>query len=103
MAVNWRGTREYRVWRVTVIRRDKVCVVCGEKKGRQAHHKNSGQYFPKERFVPSNGVTLCSGCHTKYHCDYHRSFREKCTEYDFQNFTKLYIYLIEIGKKMGDT
>jgi len=99
MAVDWRRTREYRVWRVLVIRRDKVCQVCGEMEGRQAHHKNSGSYFPEDRFDPDNGATLCGTCHTKYHCDYHRSFREKCTKYDYENFVKLSDYLIDIGKR----
>jgi hypothetical protein len=31
---NWRKTREYRVWRAQVIRRDKCCVICGNIKGR---------------------------------------------------------------------
>ena len=97
MSVDWRRTRKYRIWRVQVIRRDKVCAVCGSVKRRQAHHKNSGAYFADERFNVENGITLCSSCHTKYHCDYHRSFREKCTSYDFDNFMSLSVYLIEVG------
>ena len=46
----WRYTREYRIWRAKVIRRDKRCVICGSIKNRQAHHLNHGSYFPDERF-----------------------------------------------------
>ena len=68
---------------------------------RQAHHKNSGSYFEEERFDLDNGVTLCSPCHIKFHCDFKRSFREKCTEYDFNNFIALSSYLIDIGVAKG--
>ncbi len=96
MASGWRGTREYRVWRAIVIRRDVRCQVCGSIKGRTAHHKNSGSYFPEERYLPENGVCLCSRCHTKFHTDYKRSFRTKCTEYDFENFMSLVRYFKKI-------
>ena len=93
MATDWRRTREYRIWRATVIRRDKCCAVCSTLQSRQAHHMNSGSYFPEDRYDPENGVVLCSKCHTRFHCDYKRSFREKCTEYDFNNFMSLVGYL----------
>jgi len=96
--MNWRNTREYRIWRVNVIRRDKRCQICSSMKHRQAHHMNSGSYFPKERFNENNGVTLCSKCHTKYHCDYHKSFREKCTIYDWKNFQSLVKYIKLLSK-----
>jgi len=92
---SWRNTREYRVWRALVIRKWKRCVVCNSIQGRQAHHKNSASYFPEQRFDVSNGVCLCSSCHTKFHTDYKRSFRQKCTEYDFVNFMSLVSYLKE--------
>lgn len=92
MAMDWRRTREYRIWRISVIRRDKRCVVCDSIQKRNAHHKNSGSYFPDERFDVDNGVTLCSSCHIKFHTDYKRSFREKCTQYDFNNFMSLVSY-----------
>lgn len=91
--MNWRHTKAYRLWRIFVIRRDKVCQVCGTRKGRQAHHKNSGKYFPLERFDVKNGVTLCKGCHTNFHTNFKRSFREKCTKYDFDNFMVLVNYI----------
>ena len=90
---NWRKTREYRKWRVKVIRRDKKCVICGSIKHRNAHHINHATYFPEQRFDENNGITLCRDCHTNFHCNFKKSFREKCTKYDFENFTVLVEYL----------
>jgi len=90
---HWRHSKEYRIWRTTVIRRDKVCQICGSRQGREAHHMNSASYFPDEHFDIKNGVTLCSDCHTQFHCNFKRSFRQKCTKYDFENFRTLVYYL----------
>ena len=91
----WRSTREYRVWRATVIRRDKRCVICGSMQKRSAHHKNSASYFPEQRFDPNNGVCLCGKCHINFHTNFKRSFRQKSTEYDFNNFKTLAKYFEE--------
>ena len=90
--MSWRATREYRVWRVIVIRRDKVCQVCGSRENRQAHHIESGAYNEELRFVPENGICLCRGCHTQYHTNFNRSFRVKTTRYNFENFLSLVKY-----------
>ena len=88
----WRNTKEYRHWRVKVIRRDKRCVICGSIKHRNAHHINHATYFPEQRFDIKNGVTLCANCHRQFHTNFKRSFRTKCTVYDFRNFVKLSKY-----------
>jgi len=95
MAANqdWRKTREYRKWRVAVIRRDKSCLLCKSTKSRNAHHVENGSYHPEGRFDVDNGVTLCRACHTAFHCDFKRSFRQKCTKDDWNNFAKLCNYL----------
>jgi len=87
--MDWRKTREYRIWRAAVIRRDKRCVVCNSIKGRVAHHINHASYFKEQRFDASNGVCLCSKCHIDFHTNFKRSTREKCTRYDFDNFMML--------------
>jgi uncharacterized protein YkuJ len=94
MAANWHNSREYRIWRARVIRRDKVCQVpgCGSIKGRSAHHMNSGSYFPDQRYDTDNGVTMCRVCHINFHTNFKRSYREKCTKYDFDNFISLASY-----------
>jgi hypothetical protein len=94
---DWRSTRAYRIWRVIVIQRDDRCVICNTRKSRHAHHVNHASYFPEQRFDPTNGVCMCGECHIKYHCDFHRSTRVKCTRYDFDNFVSLAEYMF--GKK----
>jgi len=86
---DWRDTYEYRVWRATVIMRDKRCVICNSLQNRHAHHVNHATYFPELRFDPDNGVTLCGDCHMNYHCQMNRSYRTLCDEYNFMNFVKL--------------
>jgi predicted restriction endonuclease len=90
---DWRNTRDYRIWRAKIVRRDKRCVVCGSIKNRQAHHLNAGSYFPNDRFKIDNGVCLCSSCHIQFHNNFKNSFREKCTKKDFLNFIDLVKYL----------
>jgi 5-methylcytosine-specific restriction endonuclease McrA len=87
--MSWRNTREYRTWRVRVIRRDRRCVVCGSIKNRHAHHLNHASYFKDVRFDPENGVCLCRDCHTDFHTNFKRSYKQKCTKYDFLNFVTL--------------
>jgi len=88
---NWRQTRNYRIWRATVIRRDKVCQLCGSRQNRHAHHLNSGSYFPDKRFDEENGICLCRHCHlTNFHGLFMGSTRKKTTESDYDRFHKLY-------------
>lgn len=99
MAFNqdWRRTREYRKWRVHVIRRDKVCVACGSHKRRQAHHLEDGSHNPDLRFLVDNGVTLCYECHMAFHTMYKKSYRMKCTKDDFDNYMDLYRFVEKRG------
>jgi len=91
--MSWHSSREYRIWRAHIIRRDKVCAMCGSNNRRTAHHINSGSYFPDERYDIENGVCLCGKCHMNFHCNFKRSYRTKCTKYDFENFKVLYKYI----------
>ena len=90
---NWRRTKDYRHWRASVVRRDKVCVICGARQKRQAHHIKNGRHHPEYRFDVDNGVTLCSSCHIQFHTNFKNSFREKATEKDWNNFTVLVAYV----------
>lgn len=98
MATKWHSSKEYRIWRIAVIRRDVRCQVpgCGSMEKRSAHHLNSGSYFPLERYDIENGVVLCGKCHSNFHNNYKRSYREKCTKYDFDNFLSLCGYLFTV-------
>lgn len=97
MTTNWRNTREYRVWRAGVIRRDKVCQVCGSRQKRNAHHKNHATYFPEERFDLENGVCLCQDCHILFHNKMMGSNRIKCEKKHFERFLLIRDYFKQKG------
>lgn len=90
---NWRKSREYRLWRVAVIRRDKRCRVCGSIKKRQAHHVKDASNHPEHRFDVDNGVTLCYGCHKAFHTMFKRNYRRVCDDVDYGNFEDLIKYV----------
>ncbi len=65
---------EYKIWRKQVFERDNyICQKCGNKckKGNPVvihpHHIKSYTYFPEERYVVDNGITLCISCHHQTH------------------------------------
>lgn len=43
------------------------CVSCGSTEGLQAHHIKPSFLYPEHRSDIDNGITLCKGCHQKYH------------------------------------
>lgn len=96
MAAKWRRSRNYRIWRWKVIRRDKQCVLCGNKKTRQAHHIQNGSHHPELRYDVDNGVTLCRQCHSQFHNNYKKSYRQKTTKDDWENFLALFRYITNI-------
>lgn len=93
---DWRQTTAYRHWKAQVLWRDRACVICNSKKNPNAHHVNHATYFPELRFDVDNGVTLCYPCHMNLHCNFHRSYRTKCDEYNFMNFVKLSTHLLGV-------
>lgn len=63
-------TLEYISWRRQVFNRDNyTCQHCGDSKGGNlnAHHKNSRDMYPQEKYVVDNGITLCDKCHRNFH------------------------------------
>lgn len=64
-----RTGRKYAEWRKAVFARDKyTCRRCSGVGGQlRAHHIKPWRYYPKLRFVVSNGLTLCRVCHRKEH------------------------------------
>ena len=70
-----RTSTEYKLWRQTVLERDKYkCVWCGVKQGWRrgvgqivlhADHIKPFSLFPELRFAIDNGRTLCASCHRK--------------------------------------
>lgn len=67
-----RGILEMLEWRKAVYKRDNyICQKCFTKLGPfDAHHLNSWNMFPSERFILDNGVTLCKTCHVNFHKQY---------------------------------
>lgn len=101
MKSNFRNTKKYKRWTKKIVKKAGKCLLCNEKDNLHAHHLNSAEYFPEERFLLENGVCLCKKCHTNYHTNYNRSFRVKTTKKNFINFLTLVIYLktLEDSKK----
>lgn len=66
---DYRNTPEYRNWRTAVFERDNyTCQDCKQVGGvLNAHHIKPFKKYPKERYVVSNGVTLCIDCHRLRH------------------------------------
>jgi len=93
--MSWRNSKEYRIWRAEVIRRDVRCVVCDTLQNRHAHHINHATYFPEQRFDVENGVCLCADCHSHFHNDFRGTTRMKCTRYDYDNYISLTNYFKE--------
>lgn len=81
-------------WRFAVYSRDDFrCRVCGDSRGGnlEAHHLNSYTDYPEERFVLSNGITLCKDCHYSFHhkYTYHHNTREQFMEWLKQDNTEV--------------
>lgn len=65
---DYRRTKQYRVWRTSVLKRDNhSCRHCGRKEKLQAHHIKSFAKYVKQRYQRSNGLTLCEKCHRAEH------------------------------------
>lgn len=74
---NWKGgisrsyktgyySIEYKSWRKQVFERDDyTCQHCGVRGYITAHHIKSFAYYPKLKYILSNGITLCENCHSK--------------------------------------
>jgi hypothetical protein len=66
---DYRKTKEYYSWRLSVFERDKfACVYChGSKPRIEAHHLKKFIDYPDFRFDVNNGITLCLPCHHNAH------------------------------------
>jgi len=92
---DYHHTKEYRIWRAKIIRRDKKCLVCDSMSKRVAHHINSASYFKDDMYKIENGVCLCERHHIMYHTSYNSSFRKKTDVKNFCNFLEMMIKIAE--------
>lgn len=69
---NSRYSSLYQQWRRKCLQRDNYrCQVCGRKNIRlNVHHIKGYSKYPLLRTEISNGITLCSSCHYKFHKKY---------------------------------
>jgi len=94
MAKHWRRTKEYRRWIKECKKRDgNKCVITGSSKRLEVHHKNSGSFFPDERYDLDNGVTIHRFVHILFHWFYMKSTRHKCTKKDWKRFERFFKYV----------
>jgi hypothetical protein len=64
-----RLSKKYKKWRFFIFKRDGfICQKCGEHpKILQAHHIFNWAKYPNKRYDIENGISLCEGCHIKFH------------------------------------
>ena len=65
-----RNCQEYRKWKLSVLKRDKFCQICGDNAQLEAHHLQSFVDNPDSRYLPENGICLCWVCHKLFHMEY---------------------------------
>lgn len=60
-------THRYKEFRKGVFKRDNyTCLMCGQRGGyKEVHHIKSYKDYPKLRYEPANGITICKKCHVK--------------------------------------
>lgn len=64
----YRGKLATRWARSVKKRDDGICGYCNSaKKNMTAHHLNNWKFYPEQRYLLSNGVTLCRRCHVDFH------------------------------------
>jgi len=91
---NWRNSSKYRHWRSGTIERDGKCMCCGSEDSLHAHHIEHATYNIDLRFELSNSLCLCRTCHTQFHTNYNRSYKQNCTRYQLDNFLQLATYFM---------
>ena len=97
--MSWRNSREYRLWRAAVIRRDVRCQCCGSIKSRHAHHIEHATYNKKLRFDIDNGKTLCRSCHMILHNKIAGGYRKKCEKKHLDRLIYIKDYFFKSQKK----
>ena len=55
------------IWSKNIKKRDKECVICGNKKKLNSHHIIYKSVSPQLQYNINNGITLCINCHADTH------------------------------------
>lgn len=73
---NDRLSYDYARWKYDVFCKDSfICQNCGNNKNLEAHHIYPYSEFPDKRFEVSNGMTLCTICHSpKFEGSFHNIY-----------------------------
>lgn len=80
------GTADYRWWSRTVKKRAGfLCVACGSGDNVVPHHMDGYHWCEERRLDVTNGVTLCGGCHRRFHREYGK---KNNTEKQFRKWIK---------------
>ena len=66
------NTKKDREFRASIIERDKICVLCGNKTRLEVHHLRSWINHKEIRHDPANVVTLCKPCHARADNRHHK-------------------------------
>ena len=95
----WRNSKDYKNWKEACKERDgHKCVITGHNKKLQVHHLNHATYFPDEKYLVENGVTVTRLVHIIFHIFIMKGYRKKCTVKDWERFVKLFKYIKQISK-----
>lgn len=62
-----RSDKIYRMFKLRVLKRDKVCQCCGATENIHVHHLSSFALHNSRGADTDNGIALCEDCHKEYH------------------------------------
>lgn len=91
-------------WAASVKKRDYfTCQIC-ERRGVElnAHHVNSWDMFPDERYDLDNGITLCTNCHHRFHNAYGYGNNTRIQFEEFQEASEMIKRSIQKKHKLAD-
>jgi len=98
----WRYSREWRICKIIVKRRDKVCQICGNLQYREVHHICDASYHKELRYDPDNCIVLCRTCHRfMYHILFKGGYRKKTDEKDLYKYMTIAKHFIKVGQEMS--
>ena len=111
--VIWRNSKQYHEWReqcltLNLLKHEPTlfgdtlkqykCEVCHEIcEHANVHHIENAQHNIDLRYSIDNGIVLCRACHTNFHTNFKKSYRQKTTRDDMDNFIQLSKYFMSKG------